>query len=313
MQITDILKKEFQEVFPTIIGEEPKISFLDIMETSHDHIISEIQNLKEGANHEKNELVSLLKLVEISEMDIDYDSHIHYRFKRISERYPDYKSFRFFVYRYILSTAYDLEEYSLENFTRLIKRILDDDILINTDFISSSEFGNSLLLLNKVSDDLISILKDAISRYPQKIALLWITANLLRNQEKYQDSIRYYKLFLEKLDSIQNLDNNENIDLDYVDADAEQMVCFQIADIHFDIGDYTNALNYCNKVLDHDQDKENSSFYYDTLIIRIRIHMNSNDRPAFQQDYAELLKVISEEELKENYADLIDFQPSSDD
>ncbi len=162
-------------------------------------------------------------------------------------------------------------------------------------------------MLNEVSDELVSILKDAASRFPNKITLLWVTAHLYRVQEKYQESIRYNKLFLEKLESMRNQNSKEKIDTDYVDAESELTVFYQLADLHFRIGDFSNSMYYCNKVQVHDRDKENSSFYYDTVIIRIRIHMNSNDTSAFQQDYNELRKVITEEELKENYSDILKY------
>lgn len=311
--IVSVIQKDFQEIFPTIIGnEEGKLSVDDLMENSYENIISEIQGLREGVDPTENtELISFLKLMEVAELDIEYDSHTHYRLKRLSEKYPDQKSFRFFLYRYLLSTSNGNEEFTVENLKYLIKRVFEDEKLMEvTDFTKLSGLGDSIIGLNAVSDELVTILMDTVSHYPKKIILLWITAHLYRVQRNYQEAIRFNKLFLDKIESLQNSDSKEDIDLDFVDPDAEQMVCFQLADLFFyDIGDYTNALYYCNRVLDQGRGgvySENIKYYYfDTLIIRIRIHMISDDRKAFQKDYTELLKVVSEEELKENYSDIV--------
>jgi hypothetical protein len=183
--IVSVIQKDFQEIFPTIIGnEEGKLSVDDLMENSYENIISEIQGLREGVDPTENtELISFLKLMEVAELDIEYDSHTHYRLKRLSEKYPDQKSFRFFLYRYLLSTFNGNEEFTIENLKYLIKRVFEDEKLMEvTDFTKLSGLGDSIIGLNAVSDELVTILMDTVSHYPKKITLLWITAHLYRVQ-----------------------------------------------------------------------------------------------------------------------------------
>ncbi|MBN1415657.1 MAG: hypothetical protein JW973_11195 [Bacteroidales bacterium] len=308
MQIKDLLKKDFQKVFPTILGdEEGKISISDLMDTSHDIIVSRIQDLNEGINQEeKSEIIFYLELVESSELDIEYDAHFHYLLKRFAEKYPEQKSFRFCEFRYVLNTLSNNKDSTQDFLTRFYDKILADHSLMNlADFIQESGFGNSLILLNEVSDEIVDMLKGAISHYPQKIILLWITAILLRVQGKHKEVIKYNKLFLEKL---QESGTNGIYDLDYVDEESELMVSYQLADLYYQIGDNSNSMNYCDIVLSKDQGKE-SNIYYDALIIKIRIHMSYNDYDAFQNDYNELLEVVTEKELRENYKDVIDYKP----
>lgn len=309
--IKDLIQKDFQEVFPSIIGEgENKLSIDDLMETSNSLLYKELQLMKESINPtEVAGLVSFIELMEISEIDIEYDSNTHYKLKRLAEKYPDHDSFRFFLYRYLLSTSYDNEENSLENLTRLINRIITDPLFALTDFITVSGFGDLILSLINVSEPLLTTLQDAVSRFPNKIILLWITAHLFRVQGNYEEAIRYNLLFLDKLKEMKKKVSKVKFDLDFVDADAEQMVCFQIADLLYDTGNFTEAIIFCNRILDQHKRKpfsESTSFYlYDTLIIRIRIHIASNDKSAFNKDFAELLKVISEEDLQGNYKDIL--------
>lgn len=310
MKVVDIISKDFTELFPTLIGdEEPKLSIDDLMETSHDYIMKELHNLKEGVNPDENaELISFLKLMEVAELDIEYDSHVHFLLKRIAEKYPDHKSFRFCEFRYVLNTIINNTDNTQEFLTNFYDKVFSDHTLMNlTDYIQKSGLGNSLILLNEVNDEIINILEDAVTNYPQKIILLWITANLYRVQGKYQEAIKHNQQFLEKNQKILQ----EEIDLDFVDGDAEQMVCFQLADLHFNIRDYYTALHYCNRLLNQEKGKiysENIKFYYfDSLIIRIRIHMVSDNKSEFNKDYDELLKAIKEEELTGNYSDIIDY------
>jgi hypothetical protein len=307
MTIKELITSDFQKVFPSIIGNETgMLSVDDLMDISHEHIVKEINNLSSNNNlDETSELVSLLELVETSELDIEYDSHVHFLLKRFSEKYPDHKSFRFCEFRYVLNTITNYKDCTKDFLTRFYDKVLADHSLMNlADFIQESGFGNSLLLLNEVSDEIVDMLEDAISRYPQKIILLWITAHLYRVHGNLQEAIKYNQLFLEKLQQ----NSQEEYDLDFVDNESEEMVCYQLADLHFISGSIEESLFYCDKVLSIEQAKENSTYYYDALIIRIRIHMSNKNSAAFHQDYTELIEAISEEELQENYLEIIQYR-----
>jgi len=318
MTISQLIFKEFTELFPTIIGKgKSKLSIDELLHSSNDYIFNKLHNLNEGINHEeKSELISFLKLMEAAEDG--YDSKIHYQLKRFSEKYPDHKSFKFFVYQYVLNNLYDNEEITSENLNTIYIGILSENTLVKvTDFLSVSGLGNAILLQNEVNDELVSIIKDAVSKYPKKISFLWIAAQLLSIQEKYKEALNYILPYLEKLESnmVPGTDGNPytfndfNIDIDYVDEDSLDLALFQAADLYYKIENHNESLSYADRLIKQYEGIKNkeSYFYFDSLIIRLRINMKRNENTAFKKDYTELLGVITDDELLENYFDIIEY------
>lgn len=312
MTIKELTIKDITETFKSVIGMgDSKLSVNDIIDSSHEIILSKIRKLKGIDHKEKSDLIEFLMLNEKAEDGSEYDSTIHYQLKRFSEKYPDQKSFKFFLYRYIFNTFLDKEN-SSDDITSHYIKILEhnSDLFQLTDFISESGFGYPILMLTEVPNELVSVFRKAVTRFPKKVALLSLLAHLLKLQKNYQESLDFNLQYLEKLES-----KEENIDIDFVNADDMNLALYFAADLHYKIEQYDKSLTYCNRIIDQGEGESTSTdsmnfYYFDTLLIRIRINMKRNNISEFQKDYSQLRNVIQEDELKENYADILEYHKS---
>jgi tetratricopeptide (TPR) repeat protein len=318
--IRDLIRSDFMTVFPTIIGDEPhKLSIEDIMDTSHDFIINEIQELKEVNQDEKEELISFLKLVNVAEDGV-YDSQIHFRLKRFTEKHPDQKSFKVFLYSYLFE-CHSNSDLSIDHLILLYQKIFETEMELMqlTDFISETGFGHAALMLTEVPDDLITVFRGGILAFPGKINLIYILAQLFMVQGNYALALRYTKLFLSQLETHRKYDidtdtyiyDKESLDFDFIDDESMQLTLYHAADLNYKLENYEESLEFCNRLLDKydngSKDKSDPCFVLDmdTLIIRIQNFMKIGNIEGFKKDYRMLLEYTPEDELRENYKDLI--------
>ncbi|MEN8248897.1 MAG: hypothetical protein ABFS32_08190 [Bacteroidota bacterium] len=319
--IIDLVRQDFEKIYTSILNN-PKVNidFEDLLDTNSKSITNLLTNLtgKDGVIlEERNCLIEFLSLMERSEDACgEYDEEIEQEFIEYIEKYPNVKSFEFFLIRY-QSEFFNDEGIAPDVRVNFYRNVFENyPHLVNLDDFSEE---SQLLLPILLSDDppvfYFDIFRKALDTFPHKAILKFVLSRLYE-KSNLEKSIEYCLQFLGQIESDRTYDSVENIYIysgDSITIENHVVAMYTLAELFYINSEYEYSLDYCDKLLEHYESHKEAEYdfsmtFFEPMIIRCRIHMKQNNVDAFRKDFEQIRRTFEEEDMNtDEYHDLLDF------
>lgn len=310
MTIINLINKEFQIVFPSIIGEG-RINLEGILKMPYQDSEKELYKLKGKVNEEERiELLTLLKLMDSD----DYNPLVESQLKDYVRKYPAVLSFK------IILIIYQADGYS-ENGFKDDKEVLDfysflenyPDIIRLDDLFFRSRIQTPLLMMDNPSIEIVNLLIKAVNTYPDKAEFKYLVGALYHIIKDYTNSNESLLQYEGQIISDRIFDKEYNQYIYYGDdvtLDQHILVMYCIMNNFYQMSAYDNAIKYADLLLSvNDIYRADYQFcFVGPMTTRLRIFIKLGKREEFKHDYKILIDDVGEEDVPYmNLRDIVDY------
>lgn len=321
MNITSLIQKEFEILFPSILNNgKVELTAEDIIDAPNSSIIEKLNHIKGAKGIIENELESLydfIVLIDLSETSESFDENVNNEFDNYVQKYQGFISFKFLQIMYRVSHFYD-EGWDKNELVHYYKDVLEseEDIVRLDDFFQRSNFLLPILLLDEPPVELISILEDAINSFPEKALLKFTLSRILLSHNKIKAALDMNLQFLDQIEADRIYNESSNSFEYYGDSitiEDFHISLSNIASLFYKNNEFEYALEYSDRCLK--EFKLNSEdiysfqiLYLDAMIVRLQVFSKNKDINGFKKEFEILKSKITKEELQdEQFKEIVEF------
>lgn len=312
MTVIELIKQDFEKVFPSILkNDRVELDSEDIMEAPNSYNIQQLKEFEGVKSINEDERISLLNFINLmdeAEVLLDYDEEINQRLLQYIDKYPGLKSFEFFhiFYRLMHFVEGGLDKDGLEEYYRSIIEIHPELVKLE-DFIARINFHVPLLLIENPSSDLIELLHEYYSLFPEKAIIKSLLGRMHELIGDLEKAIEYHLQFLCQIESDRVYNKAEDIlefTGDGITIEDFHLTLSNLTRLFYQNDDFEHALEYSQKCLNefNIQNEDVYSFqvlFLDPLITKLRILIKRNSIKGFKQNYELLWSKVDPKYLKE--------------
>lgn len=307
--IEDLIIKEFETAFKSILNRTTGLDAEFLLETAHSYILSELESFKgvKGViEEERKDLLDFMILADELE-DGTYDIKAEHKLRKVLEKYP-LLSIRVFLFLYQVE-GFAENGFTSDELTEFYKTVFRHPDLVNLEnCFSLSKILIPIFLATEVPERLVELFYTSILNHPDKVMLKYALARIYEIRKDYDSAIDMNLQFIEQLKSTKVFDEKKDRHIfqgDGINDDEEYILSLtSLAESHFKIKQYDITLDFC-KILQQMYDSDDQSIYsfqfllVNPIMLKLRCYMMQNSIDDFKAEFNILKEKIDKVDLEQ--------------